>query len=170
ISKVSRPSEFAGALREAFRYDNKVVIEEFIAAREIESSVLGNEKPIASLPGEIIVNRDFYSYDAKYLDAEGARLQIPAKLPASVSKNLRAMAVRAYQALCCEGMARVDFFVQADGRVLVNEINTIPGFTKISMYPKMWEATGISYSALIDRLIQLALERFRREQRLRTTR
>ncbi|MBM4259808.1 MAG: D-alanine--D-alanine ligase [Deltaproteobacteria bacterium] len=170
ISKVSRPSEFAGALREAFRYDNKVVIEEFIAAREIECSVLGNEKPIASLPGEIIVNRDFYSYDAKYLDAEGARLQIPAKLPASVSKNLRAMAVRAYQALCCEGMARVDFFVQADGRVLVNEINTIPGFTKISMYPKMWEATGISYSALIDRLIQLALERFRREQRLRTTR
>lgn len=170
ISKVSKPNEFASALREAFRYDNKIVIEEFIAGREIECSVLGNEKPIASLPGEIIVNRDFYSYDAKYLDAEGARLQIPAKLPAQVTKNLRAMAIRAYQALCCEGMARVDFFVQSDGRVLVNEINTIPGFTKISMYPKMWEASGISYRALIDQLIELALERFHREQRLRTSR
>lgn len=170
ISKVSKPGGFTAALREAFRYDNKIVIEEFIAGREIECSVLGNEKPIASLPGEIIVNRDFYSYDAKYLDAEGARLEIPAKLPASVSKDLRAMAIRAYQALCCEGMARVDFFVQANGRVMVNEINTIPGFTKISMYPKMWAASGISYSALIDRLIQLALERFQREQKLRTTR
>lgn len=170
ISKVSKQSEFAGALREAFRYDSKIVIEEFIAGREIECSVLGNEKPIASLPGEIVVNRDFYSYDAKYLDAEGARLQIPAKLPAPVSKKLRALAIHAYQALCCEGMARVDFFVQSNGRVRVNEINTIPGFTKISMYPKMWEASGLSYGALIDRLIQLALERFRREQKLRTTR
>jgi D-alanine-D-alanine ligase len=169
ISKVAKPAEFAAAIKEAFRYDNKIVIEEFIQGREIECSVLGNDKPIASLPGEIVVNRDFYSYAAKYLDDHGARLEIPARLPKAMIKKVRDLALRTYQALCCEGMARVDFFVQANGRVLVNEINTIPGFTKISMYPKMWEATGISYSKLIDRLIQLALQRHRAEKRLRTS-
>ena len=142
ISKVAKPSQFSAAVKEAFRYDSKIVIEEFIAGREIECSVLGNDNPIASLPGEIVVNRDFYSYDAKYLDAHGSRLEIPAKLPAKVIKEIRQTAVQACKALCCQGMARVDFFVQANGRVLVNEINTIPGFTKISMYPKMWEASG----------------------------
>jgi D-alanine-D-alanine ligase len=169
ISKVAKPGQFIAAIKEAFRYDNKIVIEEFIAGREIECSVLGNDHPIASLPGEIVVNRDFYSYDAKYLDTNGSRLEIPAKLPAKVIKEIRRTAVQVYKALCCQGMGRVDFFVQANGRVLVNEINTIPGFTKISMYPKMWEATGISYAQLIDRLIGLALERFRREQRLRSS-
>jgi D-alanine-D-alanine ligase len=169
ISKVSKPGEFAAAVKDAFRYDNKIVIEEFIDGREIECSVLGNEHPIASLPGEIVVNRDFYSYDAKYLDANGARFEIPAHLPAQVVKKIRAIALQAYHALCCEGMARVDFFVQANGRVLVNEINTIPGFTKISMYPKMWQASGISYAKLIDRLIQLAMQRHRAEKRLRTS-
>jgi D-alanine-D-alanine ligase len=169
ISKVAKPSQFSAAVREAFRYDNKIVIEEFISGREIECSVLGNDHPIASLPGEIVVNRDFYSYDAKYVDAQGSRLEIPAKLPAKVIKEIRLTAIRAYKALCCQGMGRVDFFVQANGRVVVNEINTIPGFTKISMYPKMWEATGIPYAQLIDRLIGLALERFRREQRLRSS-
>ncbi len=169
ISKVAKPAEFAAAIKEAFRYDNKIVIEEFIQGREIECSVLGNDKPMASLPGEIVVNRDFYSYAAKYLDDHGARLEIPARLPKAMIKKVRDLALRAYRALCCEGMARVDFFVQANGRVLVNEINTIPGFTKISMYPKMWEATGISYSKLIDRLIQLALQRHRAEKRLRTS-
>ena len=168
ISKVTKPAQFSAAVKEAFRYDNKIIIEEFIRGREIECSVLGNEKPIASLPGEIIVQHDFYSYDAKYLDEKGARLEIPAKLPKQVVKNIREMALRAYRTLCCEGMARVDFFVRSNGQVLVNEINTIPGFTKISMYPKMWEASGISYSRLIDRLIGLALERARREKRLRT--
>ncbi|HSK31683.1 MAG TPA: D-alanine--D-alanine ligase A, partial [Candidatus Limnocylindria bacterium] len=153
----------------AFRYDEKIIIEEFIAGREIECSVLGNDKPIASLPGEIIVGHEFYSYDAKYVDDKGARLQIPARLPRAVVKKVRDIALRAYRALCCEGMARVDFFVQDNGRVLVNEINTIPGFTKISMYPKMWEASGISYPRLIDRLIHLALERARRERRLKTS-
>ena len=153
----------------AFRYDNKIIIEEAIRGREIECSVLGNEKPIASLPGEIVVQHDFYSYDAKYLDDQGARLEIPARLPQKVVKEIQQTAVRAYRALCCEGMARVDFFLRPDGKVLVNEINTIPGFTKISMYPKMWEATGLSYSRLIDRLIGLALERARREKRLRTS-
>ena len=169
ISKVTKPSQFSAAVREAFRYDNKIVIEEFIAGREIECSVLGNDHPIASLPGEIIVNHDFYSYDAKYLDAHGSRLEIPAKLPAKVIKQIRQTAIQVYKALCCEGMGRIDFFIQKNGRVLVNEINTIPGFTKISMYPKMWEATGISYTKLIDRLIGLALERFRREQRLKVS-
>ena len=158
----SQTGQFSAAVKEAFRYDNKIVIEEFIAGREIECSVLGNDNPIASLPGEIVVNRDFYSYHAKYLDAHGSRLEIPAKLPAKVIKKIRQTAIHVYKALCCQGMARVDFFVQVNGRVLVNEINTIPGFTKISMYPKMWEASGISYSKLIDRLIRLALERFRR--------
>ncbi len=169
ISKVSRKDELAPAVRLAFRYDSKIIVEEGIDGREIECSVLGNEKPVASLPGEIVVQREFYSYDAKYLDAQGARLEIPARLPAGTIKEIQRTAVRAYRTLCCEGMARVDFFLRPDGRVLVNEINTIPGFTKISMYPKMWEASGLSYRRLIDRLIGLALERARREQRLRTS-
>ena len=130
--------------------------------------MLGNDQPIASLPGEIVVNRDFYSYDAKYLD--DSRLAPGDSRQAAEGRSLKKSAqtaLQAYQALCCEGMARVDFFVQANGRVLVNEINTIPGFTKISMYPKMWEASGIPYSSLIDRLIRLALERFRRETALK---
>jgi D-alanine-D-alanine ligase len=170
ISKVAARADFADAVQEAFRYDNKIVIEEFIRGREIECSVLGNENPIASLPGEIIVNRDFYSYKAKYLDDQGARLEIPAKLPPTVLRNVRKTAIKAYRVLCCEGMARVDFFLDQQGRIFVNEINTIPGFTQISMYPKMWEASGLSYSALIDRLITLALDKFRREKSLKTTR
>jgi len=169
ISKVGKKSEFRSAIDEAFRYDNKIIIEEFIDGREVECSVLGNDQPSASLPGEILVQHDFYSYDAKYIDDKGARLEIPAKLPRSIVKRIQEIALRSYRVLCCEGMARVDFFVQANGRVLVNEINTIPGFTKISMYPKMWEASGISYPRLIDRLINLALERARRERRLRTS-
>jgi D-alanine-D-alanine ligase len=170
ISKVTERSEFAGALREAFRYDNKIIIEEAIRGREIECSVLGNEKPVASLPGEIVVARDFYSYDAKYLDDQGARLEIPARLPKKIAREIQRTAVRAYRVLCCEGMARVDFFLRPNGQVLVNEINTIPGFTKISMYPKMWQASGLSYSRLIDRLIALALERWRKEKRLENSR
>ncbi|HVO93334.1 MAG TPA: D-alanine--D-alanine ligase [Terriglobales bacterium] len=169
ISKVTEKAQFGAALKHAFRYDNKIIIEEGIHGREIECSVLGNEKPIASLPGEIVVQHDFYSYDAKYLDDKGARLEIPARLPKKTVKEIQRTAVRAYRALCCEGMARVDFFLRPNGQVLVNEINTIPGFTKISMYPKMWEATGISYPRLIDRLIALALERSRHERHLRTS-
>jgi D-alanine-D-alanine ligase len=169
ISKVTQPAQFGVAVKEAFRYDNKIIIEQCIRGREIECSVLGNDRPIASLPGEIIVGHEFYSYDAKYIDDKGARLEIPAKLPMAVVKRVRALALKAYKTLCCEGMARVDFFVQANGRVLVNEINTIPGFTAISMYPKMWAASGISYPKLIDRLIQLALQRHRSEMRLKTS-
>jgi len=166
ISKVSRKSEFAAALKKAFRYDNKIIVEESIRGREIECSVLGNDKPLASLPGEILVQHDFYSYNAKYLDEQGARFEIPAHLPKAAVKTIQRMAVQAYRALCCEGMARVDFFLRPNGQVLINEINTIPGFTKISMYPKMWQASGLTYPRLIDRLIGLALERSRKEKRL----
>jgi D-alanine-D-alanine ligase len=169
ISKVDSRSELEAAVKKALRFDNKILIEEFIEGREIECSVLGNDDPIASLPGEIVTGHNFYSYEAKYIDDQGSRLEIPAKLPKAVVRTVQEIAIRSYKALCCEGMARVDFFVQPDGKVLVNEINTIPGFTQISMYPKMWEASGIPYPKLIDRLIQLALRRFRQEQNLRTS-
>jgi len=169
ISKVTTEKELARALKEAFRYDNKVLLEECILGREIECSILGNEKPVASLPGEIITSHDFYSYDAKYLDDKGAQLIIPARLPKQVVTRIQKLALEAFKVLCCEGMGRVDFFLRGRSEVIVNEINTIPGFTKISMYPKLWQASGISYSRLIDRLIRLALERFRREKNLRTS-
>jgi D-alanine-D-alanine ligase len=169
ISKVNSRAEFDQAVRKALRFDNKILIEEFIQGREIECSVLGNDDPIASLPGEIVTGHDFYSYDAKYIDDHGARLEIPAKLPKTIVKQVQEIAIRTYKALCCEGMARVDFFVTTSGKVLVNEINTIPGFTQISMYPKMWQASGIAYPRLIDRLIQLALQRYQQEQKLQTT-
>lgn len=169
ISKVSTRDQFRPALEEAFRYDNKILVEEGIDGREIECSVLGNDNPIASLPGEIVTSHDFYSYDAKYLDEKGARLIIPARLPKAVVKRIRELALRTFKVLCCEGMARVDFFLRGQSEIIVNEINTIPGFTKISMYPKMWQASGISYCELIDRLIRLALERFHKEKNLRTS-
>jgi D-alanine-D-alanine ligase len=170
ISKVKDREEFERAVREAFHYDQKILIEECIKGREIECSVLGNENPIASVPGEILPRHEFYSYEAKYLDENGAALEIPAKLPPETSERIRHLAVKTFSVLCCEGMARVDFFLKNGGEIIVNEINTIPGFTRISMYPKLWEATGIAYSDLIDRLIQLAIERFEREKRLKTDR
>ena len=170
ISKVTANKQFDSAIAEAFRYDNKILIEENIHGREIECSVLGNENPIASLPGEIITPHDFYSYDAKYLDEKGAQLVVPAALPKNIVKAVQKLALRTFKTLACEGMARVDFFVRDNREIFVNEINTIPGFTKISMYPKLWEASGIPYGKLVDRLIQLALERFRKEKKLRTSR
>ena len=169
ISKAKSEAEFRNAVKDAFRYDRKILVEEAIQGREIECSVLGNERPIASLPGEIVTRHEFYSYEAKYLDENGARLEIPAKLPPRVAEEIQQAAIKTFKALCCEGMARVDFFLRDEREVIVNEINTIPGFTKISMYPKLWEASGISYTELIDRLIQLALERFQREKKLKTT-
>lgn len=170
IHKVKDERQFVSAVEDAFRYDQKILLEECIQGREIECSVLGNEDPIASVPGEIITGHEFYSYEAKYLDEKGAVLEIPAELPAEVTKEIQDIAIQSFKTLCCEGMARVDFFLRDNREVIVNEINTIPGFTKISMYPKLWEASGISYTELIDRLIQLALERFEREQRLKTSR
>jgi len=170
ISKVKDREGFARAVREAFAYDHKILIEECIKGREIECSVLGNDNPIASVPGEILPRHEFYSYEAKYLDEKGAVLEIPAKLPSETSERIRQLAIKTFTVLCCEGMARVDFFLRNGEEIIVNEINTIPGFTRISMYPKLWEATGISYSDLIDRLIQLAIERFQREKGLKTDR
>ena len=169
ISKVSSQPEFTRAIEGAFLYDTKVLVEEAITGREIECSVLGNADPIASVPGEIVPHHELYSYEAKDLDENGAALEVPARLDAGAVERIQRLAVRAFTVLCCEGMARVDMFLKGDGEILINEINTIPGFTKISMYPKLWEASGISYRELVDRLIQLALERFRVEQGLKTT-
>ncbi|MDA8220094.1 MAG: D-alanine--D-alanine ligase [Dehalococcoidales bacterium] len=161
ISKAHDDIELEEALELAAKFDRKIVVEQAVDAREIECSVLGNDDPIASLPGEIVPSREFYDYDAKYAD-ENSRLIIPAHLDDGTIAEVRDLAVRAFKAVDCAGMARVDFFLdRRDGRVWLNEVNTIPGFTRISMYPKLWEATGISYPDLVDRLIQLAFERHR---------
>lgn len=166
IRKVKRAEDFLPALREAFRYDRKALIEEAVTGREIECAVLGNDFPEASICGEVVPTHEFYDYEAKYIDDEGARLTIPADLDAATSDRIRALAVETFRALECAGMGRVDFFLKPDGTALVNEINTLPGFTKISMYPKLWAATGLPYPKLLDRLIGLAQERHQRESAL----
>ena len=173
VTKARNKKEFLTGVRRAFAYDHKILIEKAIKGREIECSVLGNEHPMVSLPGEIIPRgREFYSYEAKYLDpvGVGAELVAPVKLPQRILKEMRRLARHSFTTLCLEGMARVDFFLTPQGKLIVNEVNTIPGFTKISMYPKLWAASGIGYSELIDRLLKLAIERFKREQRLKTSR
>ena len=167
IRKVAEPAAFAEAVEDAFAYDAKIVIERAVAGREIECAVLGNDDPIASVAGEVIPHHEFYSYEAKYLDDDGAELVIPADLDPSLAARVRETALEAFRALCCDGMARVDFFLQEDGSLLVNELNTIPGFTRISMYPKLWEASGIPYGELIERLLRLGIERYERERGLR---
>ena len=169
VSKVTSEADFRHAVAEAFQYDRKILVEAFIEGREIECSVLGNDDPIASVPGEVIAQHDFYSYEAKYIDENGAALVIPAEVSEETTRTIQDLAVRVFTTLGCEGLARVDFFLRPDGEVIVNEINTMPGFTSISMYPRLWEASGIPYAELIDRLIQLAIERFEREQRLKTS-
>jgi D-alanine-D-alanine ligase len=169
VSKARTAGEYAEALHLAFRYDTKAIVEEFVQGRELECSVLGNDDPIASVPGEVLPSHEFYDYEAKYLDEHGAVLEIPARLPPAVVDAVRALAVGAFRVLCCSGMARVDLFLRSDGALLVNEINTIPGFTRISMYPKLWEASGVTYRELVDRLIRLAIERHETERGLATT-
>jgi D-alanine-D-alanine ligase len=168
VSKADCEEEFIAGVKKAFEYDMKVLVEECIKGREIECSVLGNDEPIVSIPGEIIPRHEFYSYEAKYIDENGAFLEIPARLSEEEIAGFREMAKKVFETLSCEGMARVDFFLTAGGEIIVNEINTIPGFTRISMYPKLWESSGISYGELIERLISLALERFERQSRLKT--
>jgi D-alanine-D-alanine ligase len=168
ISKATCEEEFLEGVKKAFEYDMKVLVEECIEGREIECSVLGNDDPIVSIPGEIIPRYEFYSYEAKYIDENGAILEIPAKLSEDEVARFRAAAKKVFETLSCEGMARVDFFLKANGEIIVNEINTIPGFTRISMYPKLWESSGISYGELVERLISLALERFERQMQLKT--
>ncbi len=172
INRVSNKSEFGFAIRDAFKYDNKILVEENMDGREIECSVLGNEEPIASVPGEIITDpthHKFYSYNAKYIDGSGASLQIPADLPQEIIHQVQELAIKTYKVLCCEGMARIDFFLKNNNQLFVNELNSIPGFTRISMYPKLWGASGMPYTELITRLIELALQRFENEKKLTTS-
>jgi D-alanine-D-alanine ligase len=169
ITKAHSRSELWEALDDAACYDRKLIAEVAVDAREIEVSVLGNDEPIASVPGEIVPCNEFYDYAAKYLDGE-SELLIPAPIPAETADLVRSLAVQAYKAIDCAGMARADFLLDRNtGQLYVNELNTIPGFTPISMYPKLWEASGISYSELIDRLIELALERHADKNRSATS-
>lgn len=160
VTKVHGPDELAPALAEAFRYGRKALIEHGLeGAREIECAVLGNDDPVASVAGEIVpVGHEFYDYEAKYLDDRGARLEIPAPIEPATMERVQRMALSAFGAAECWGMARVDFFLRGD-ELWINEINTIPGFTSISMYPKLWDASGLPYAELVDRLIELAIER-----------
>ena len=169
MTKAHDAKELAAALDVAAEFAQKILVERAIRGREIEVSVLGNEDPKASIPGEIVPHREFYDYAAKYLE-EGTRLMIPAKLTRAQVKRFQQYAVRAFRTLECLGMARVDFFLAHRGdRILLNEVNTIPGFTSISMYPKLWEASGLPYRELLDRLIELALAQHRERQRTKYT-
>ena len=163
VSKAGTAQEFAEAIAEAFRHDRKILVEEYVRGREIECGVLEDEDGslTASPPGEIVPSNrhGFYTYEAKYLDDEGAAIKVPADLPPDVSDTVRELSIEAFRALGCESMARIDFFLREDGSLIVNEVNTLPGFTNISMYPKVMEALGISYSELVDRLIRHALAR-----------
>ncbi|HVR43804.1 MAG TPA: D-alanine--D-alanine ligase family protein [Thermoanaerobaculia bacterium] len=165
VSKVNSNEELDAAVKKAFRFDDKVLVERGVDAREIEVSVLGNEEPEASVPGEVIAGHEFYDYEDKYID-DKSTLQIPAGLPAERIEEIRKLAVAAFQAIGAAGYARVDFFIErGTNRIYVNEINTIPGFTRISMYPKLWEASEVKYSRLIEKLIDLGLERGRARAR-----
>jgi D-alanine-D-alanine ligase len=167
-TKAHDRAELANGLRLAASFDRKLLVERAVDARELEVSVLGNDEPQASVVGEVVPAHEFYDYEAKYLD-EGSRLLIPAPIEAGVAEKVRAMAIQAFEAVDAAGMARVDFFLEKKtGRIVLNELNTIPGFTRISMYPKLWEASGLAYPKLIERLIELAIERFKDKQRSQT--
>lgn len=164
IRKVSTKEQYDAAVSQAFMYSFKVLVEKYLSGQEVECSVLGNQHPVASCVGEVIPHHEFYSYEAKYLDPNGAELVIPAKLLPAVAEEVRQLAIRAFEMIECKGFARVDFFVTPENKVYVNELNSIPGFTAISMYPKMWEASGLGYTALISKLIELAYEEFAAKQ------
>jgi D-alanine-D-alanine ligase len=170
ISKVNAIEQLRAAIDVAAEYDRKILVESGVPnPREIECAVLGNDDPQVSVAGEIIPSREFYDYEAKYLD-EGSRTLIPADLPAPLAEEVRQLARSAFLAIDGAGMARVDFLLERDrGRLYVNEVNTIPGFTTISMYSKLWQASGVEYPQLLDRLVQLALERHGEKQQLRTS-
>jgi D-alanine-D-alanine ligase len=170
ITKAHNRAELEAALRLAAEFDRKIVVERGIQGREFECAVLGNEDPEASLPCEVLPSKEFYDYEDKYL-LDRAQFRLPAELGEEQTTELRRLAVECYKAVGCEGMARVDFLLEsASGKLYINEINTIPGFTSISMYPKMWERSGVRFSALLDRLIELALERHEAKKATRFTR
>ena len=159
VSKVGNEAEYHAAVALALGFDEKVLVESAVQGREIECAVLGNDNPIASGCGEIVVSNGFYSYDSKYIDGQAAQVVVPADISVDASERIRHLAIEAFEVLGCAGLARVDVFLTDDGEVLINEINSLPGFTRISMYPKLWQAAGMSYSELVSRLIELALER-----------
>lgn len=168
VSKAKNKKDFDMAIAEALKYDNKIIIEEAVVGRELECAVLGNDNPMASRVGEVVLSSEFYSYDAKYINESDARTDIPAKnLPKNIEKKIQEVAIKTFKTLNCEGMGRVDVFLKENGEIYVNEINTIPGFTNISMYPKLWEITGIKKTQLLDRLISLAIDRHKKENKLK---
>lgn len=170
VHKIKSREDFESGLKDAFLYDTKVLAEEFVQGREIECSVMGlNATARASLPGEVIAHHEFYSYEAKYMDQNGASTVIPAELTKDEIAKVQKLAVKTYQVMGCDGLTRVDFFLKKNGDLYVNEINTLPGFTKISMYPKMWEATGISYSDLVTQLIGFAFEKHAADAKLQVS-
>src|SRR5471032_1555182 len=170
VSKVTDEAGYAAAVELALGFDEKVLVESAVSGREIECAVLGNEDAIASGCGEIVVHSGFYSYDSKYIDDQAAEVVVPANISIDASERIRALAVEAFHVLGCSGLARVDVFLTDSGEVLINEINSLPGFTRISMYPKLWQATGMSYSELVSRLIDLALEKHHARQTLKISR
>jgi D-alanine-D-alanine ligase len=170
VHKIKSAEDYNKKITDTFLYDYKIIAEEFIQGREIECSVMGlNHDAKPATPGELNVKHEFYSYEAKYLDENGAEIIIPANLTTQKTEEIRSLAKKAYEALGCDGMARVDFFMKANGDLIVNELNTLPGFTKISMYPKMWEAHGLPYSELISELIELAFTKYDREAKIKLT-
>ncbi len=158
VSFVKNEEEYDVAIKQGFEYDPKVIVEEKLVGRELECAVMGNTHPLASAVGEVIPKDEWYSYESKYVDSDGAKCMIPAELNEADVKRVQELAVLTYRLLECEGLARVDMFMLGDGKLVINEINTIPGFTKISMYPKLWEVSGVSYTDLISRLIEYAIE------------
>lgn len=168
VSKVKNEASFSKAVAEAFRYDDFVLMEEFVKGREIECAVLGNDPAEASYPGEIVINKkyDFYTFDAKYVDPEAVQINVPADVSPKVAEKVRDICLKAYKALCCEDFSRVDLFLTETGKIYINEINTIPGFTNSSMFPMMWNERGLGFTELISRLLDLALERYDRSRRI----
>jgi len=168
VNKVNDEAGFYKAVDDSFRYDDSILIEEFVKGREIECAILGNNPPEASYPGEIVINSkyDFYTFDAKYVDPEAVRIDVPAKLDARIAAKVRDICTGAYKALGCEDFARVDLFLTEEGKIYINEINTIPGFTNSSMFPMMWNERGLGFTGLISKLLDLALERYDRSKRI----
>jgi D-alanine-D-alanine ligase len=167
VTKVHGPEELRAGLEEAFRYGRRALLETAVEdSREIECAVLGNDDPVASVAGEIVPRgHEFYDYEAKYLDEHGAELIVPADISPETLEEVQRLSIAAFRAIDASGLARVDFFLTHDGRLFLNEVNTIPGFTSISMYPKLWEASGVAYAELVDRLIELAIERHQLERK-----
>ncbi len=168
VSKVKNKNDFKIALEDSFKYDDEILVETYVSGREIECAVLGNYPAEASNPGEIVINKkyEFYTFDAKYVDPEAVRIDVPAKLSKVIAEKIRKASVRAYEVLHCEDFSRVDLFLDAKGNIYINEINSIPGFTNSSMYPMMWKERGISFTELISRLLNLAQERYDRSKRI----